>query len=213
MDDLVFPLLLGLDVQSLTMSLVNIASPPGGEGALADSIEAALRTLAHLEVSRAGDTVIARTTAGHDKRVTVVGNLTTASSEEEPLAHVEMGKLFGPGASQAKGALAVTLKAAALGNYNSEVTFVYYAGGLADDLVQSDFVLLAEPTNSAVRGSAVGGGALDHPWAVELIRLTDVAPVADAAHDLAPVASLDIPAVAFGPGDPVRSRAVRRSSS
>ena len=35
MDDFVFPLLLALDVQSLTMSLVNIASPRGGEGALA----------------------------------------------------------------------------------------------------------------------------------------------------------------------------------
>src|ERR1700709_1370305 len=98
MDDFVFPLLLALDVQSLTMSLVNIASPRGGEGALADSIEAALRNLRHLEVERAGDTVIARTNAGHDARVIVAGRLDVAA-EEDPLAYVEMGKLFGPGAS------------------------------------------------------------------------------------------------------------------
>lgn len=209
MDNFVFPLMLGLDVQSLTMSLVNIASPCGGESALADSIEAALRNLAHLDVERADDTVIARAHAGHDERVIVAGRLDVAS-EEDPLAYVEMGKLFGPGASEAKGALAVTLKAAVMTSYSRDVTFIYYAGGpnaekpsalggLGEDLRKADFVLLAEPTNSAVRG-----GALDHPWAQRLIGLTDVAPVSDASAgpDLARLASLDVHAVAFGPGDP-----------
>jgi hypothetical protein len=206
MDDFVFPLLLALDVQSLTMSLVTLASARGREGALADSIEAALRNLTHLEVERAGDTVIAHTFAGHDERVIVAGRLDVAS-EDDPLAYVEMGQLFGAGASDAKGALATTLKAAAIGSYRRDVTFVYYAGGrdaaglsgLGDDLPHSDFVLLAEPTNSAVRGEA-----LDHPWAQQLIGLTDVAPIADAtvARDITRVGSLDVPAVAFGPGDP-----------
>jgi succinyl-diaminopimelate desuccinylase len=210
-DDFVFPLMLALDVQSLTMSLVNIASPRGRESALADSIEAALRPLPHLDVERVGDTVIARTDAGYDQRIIVAGHLDVASSDpdsqahEDPLAYVEMGKLFGPGASDAKGALAVTLTAAALGTYNCEVTFVYYAGGrnglsgLGDELLRSDLVLLAEPTNSAVRGPV-----LDHPWAQGLIGLTDVAAVMDAevAHDLPGLDSLDVPAVAFGPGDP-----------
>ncbi|MGX7681735.1 hypothetical protein ACSMXN_22870 [Jatrophihabitans sp. DSM 45814] len=207
MDDLVFPLVLALDVQSLTMSLVNIASPLGREGALADSIEAALRNLTHLEVERAGDAVIARTNAGHDERVIVAGHLDVAS-EEDPLAYVEMGKLVGPGASDAKGALAVTLKAAAMPSYSRDVTFIYYAGGqeaaglsgLGDELRESDFVLLAEPTNSAV--CSVSGGALDHPWAQRLIGLTDVAPVTDASVAHARYASLDVHAVAFGPGDP-----------
>jgi succinyl-diaminopimelate desuccinylase len=204
MDDFVFPLMLALDVSSLTMSLVNIASPLGFEGALADSVEAALRGLAHLHVQRSGDTVIARTNSGHSRRVVVAGHL-DAESEEDPLAYVEMGKLFGPGASDAKGALAVSLKAAALSDYRCDVTFVYYSDGqeglssFGDDLLQCDFALLAEPTNSAVRGDA-----LDHPLAHRLIELTDVAPVSGAgdAHGLARFASLDIPAVAFGPGDP-----------
>jgi acetylornithine deacetylase/succinyl-diaminopimelate desuccinylase-like protein len=206
MADFVFPLLLALDVQSLTMSLVNVPSPRGRESALADSIEAALHNLTHLEVERVGDTVVARTDAGHDRRVVIAGHLGVASEDEEPLAYVEMGKLFGPGASEAKGALAVTLKAAAVSNYSCDVTFIYYAGGrdtLPDDELRgSDFVLLAEPTNSAV--CSVNAGALEQPWAHGLIGLTEVPPVSDAsaADDLARFASLDVPAVAFGPGDP-----------
>jgi succinyl-diaminopimelate desuccinylase len=205
MDDFVFPLVLTLDVGSLTMSLVNIASPRGQESSLADSIEAALRNLAHLAVERTGDTVIARTNAGHDERVIIAGHLDVAS-EDDPLAYVEMGKLFGPGASDAKGALAVTLKAAALGSYSCDVTFIYYTGGWnpeelsgLDDVLRSDLVLLAGPTQSVVHGVA-----LDHPLVRRLIGLTEVAPVSKAggAHDLAPFASLDVPAVAFGPGDP-----------
>jgi succinyl-diaminopimelate desuccinylase len=96
MDDFVFPLMLALDVSSLTMSLVNIASPPGLEGALADSIETALRGLPHLEVERVGDTVIAATNAGHGERVVVAGQLTAGAAGADPLAYVEMGKLFGP---------------------------------------------------------------------------------------------------------------------
>ncbi len=200
MDDFVFPLMLALDVQSLTMSLVNMASPRGGEGNLADSIEAALRNVEHLTVERAGDSVIARTNAGHDQRVLIVGYLTTAGSEPDPLAYVEMGQLFGPGAADAKGALAVTLKAATIGSYSCDVTFVYHAGerdpeGLRDELGRADLVLLAEPTNSAVRSEAV-----DQPWVARLIGLTDVAPVI--GPDVTRFGTLNIPVVAFGPGDP-----------
>lgn len=205
MDDFAIPLLLELDVCSLTMSLVNIASASGGEGALADAIEAALRTVAHLDVDRIGDTVIARTDAGHDELVVVAGHLDTAPVEGEPLAYAELGDLFGPGAGDAKGALAMTLKAAVAGGYSRDVTFVFYAGGRdpdgggSVDLPQADFVVLAEPT-----GCAVGGGALDHPWARSLIDLTGIAPTHGLgdAHGLEAFASLGIPAVAFGPGDP-----------
>jgi acetylornithine deacetylase/succinyl-diaminopimelate desuccinylase-like protein len=204
MDDFVFPLPLALDVQSLTMSLVNIASPRGGEGLLADSIEVALGSLSHLQVERAGDTVVARTATGQAERVVVAAGLTTASSEPEPLAYVEMGKLFGPGASAAKGSLAMTLKAAAVGRYRCEVTFVYYAdrpGGqwprpIADELRAADFVLDAAPTNGAVRG-----GGFDQPYARRLIELSEVAPVPGDGDSFA-LGSLGVPTVAFGPGDP-----------
>lgn len=189
------PLLLALDVQSLTMSLVSIASPAGREGALADSVEAALRPLGHLNVTRDGDTVIARTDGGHGRRVIVAGHLGVASPAAEPLARVETGRLYGPGASDAKGSLAVMLKAAAAGGYGSDVTFVFAAGELDAASLGGDVVLLAEPTGSAVRGEA-----LSHPRVERLIALTGVAPVRAVAGGHGGPAG--VPAVAFGPGDP-----------
>lgn len=201
------PLMLGLDVSSLTMSLINIASPEGAESALADSVEAALRALAHLDVERIDDTVVARTDAGHAERVMVAAHLGTAPVDEDPLAYVEMGRLFGPGAADAKGALAMSLRAAALGGYTRDVTFLFHTGvsptvahaASDDELRRADFALIAEPT-----GSVVVGDQLDHAEAKRLIALTDGEPSSDAGgvHGLARFASLGLPAVAFGPGDP-----------
>ena len=195
------PLLLGLDVSSLTMSLINIPSPRGAETPLADSIESALRAVAHLEVERTGDCVIARTDAGRPERVVVAGHLGTAASVADPMAYVEMGKLFGPGASDAKGALAVALKAAAAGGFARDVTFVFHADAQfapQAELDRADLLVVAAPTASAVVGAAA-----DDPLVRRLIELTDVAPTSSGeAYGLARLASLGAPAVAFGPGDP-----------
>lgn len=204
MDDFALPLMLELDVHSLTMSLINIASPAGGEGALADSIETALRPLPHLAVQRLGDSVIARTSTGRTERVVIAGHLHAAGCEGEPLAYGELGELFGPGASDAKGALAVLLKAAALtGGYRRDVTFAFYAGGeqglgdLDDEVLRADFALVAEPTNCAVIGSK-----RDQALGRSLIAFTEVETHEGTVHGLASFASLGIPALAFGPGDP-----------
>ena len=52
----------------LTRQLCDIDSVSGDEGPLADAIEAAVREAAHLDVTRVGDTVIARTDLGRDER-------------------------------------------------------------------------------------------------------------------------------------------------
>ncbi len=49
------------DGPALTAALVDIASVSGDEGPLADAIERALRRLPHLEVTRHGNTLVART--------------------------------------------------------------------------------------------------------------------------------------------------------
>ena len=51
------------DGPALTAALVDIASVSGDEGPLADAIERALRRLPHLEVTRHGNTLVARTGA------------------------------------------------------------------------------------------------------------------------------------------------------
>ena len=66
------------DIVELTAAIVDIESVSGNERALADAVEAALREHApHLEVLRDGDTVIARTHRGLDRRVLLAGHLDT----------------------------------------------------------------------------------------------------------------------------------------
>jgi succinyl-diaminopimelate desuccinylase len=68
---------LGVDVAQLTADLVDIYSVSGEERAIADAVEEALRGLAHLEVVRDGDALIARTSLGRSERVILAGHLDT----------------------------------------------------------------------------------------------------------------------------------------
>lgn len=170
MNEMSIPLPLSLDVVSLTMALVNTPSVSHTEGAIAGSVEAALGALQHLEVERFGNTVVARTDAGHAERVVVAGHLDTVPENDNLLAYVEMGKLYGLGACDMKGGVAVMLKLAALGSYGRDVTFVFYDceevasehNGLRKlaaerpDLLQADLAILMEPSNAGVEAGCQG---------------------------------------------------------
>ncbi|MCY0903446.1 succinyl-diaminopimelate desuccinylase [Arthrobacter sp. H14-L1] len=65
------------DIARLTADLIDIQSVSGGEGPLADAVEAALRVLPHLEVLRNGDSIMARTRLGRAERVILAGHLDT----------------------------------------------------------------------------------------------------------------------------------------
>ena len=62
---------LSLDAASLTAQLVDVRSVSGEEGPLADAIEATLRRVAHLQVDRDGDAVVARTALARSERVVI----------------------------------------------------------------------------------------------------------------------------------------------
>jgi len=68
---------LGADVVTLTEQLVNIESVSHHEESIADAVEAALRALPHLTVTRRGHTLVARTTLGLGERVVIAGHLDT----------------------------------------------------------------------------------------------------------------------------------------
>lgn len=212
MDDFVMPLPLPLDVVSLTMGLVNVESPSGGEGPLADSVEQALRTQAHLAVERLGSTVVARTDLGHAERVVVVGHLDTVAADDNLLAYVEMGRLYGLGACDTKGGLAVMLKSAALRGYGRDATFVFYDGAETDeptgldrlardrpDLLRGDLAVVVEPTDGRVEATDdVLGDAV-----AAFVALVGTEPLPALGRTAAlRLAELGVPALTFGPGDP-----------
>ncbi len=211
--DFVMPLPLPLDVVSLTMGLVNIGSVSGAEAALADSVEQALRTQPHLAVERLGDTVVARTDLGHPERVLLVGHLDTVPADGNELAYVEMGRLFGVGACDMKGGLAVALKSAALRSLGRDLTVVLYDGAeLADgddglarlarerpELLGADLAVVLEPTGARVesdRPEDPGVAAFAAGVGGEVRPATDRATVAR-------LVGLGVPALAYGPGDPL----------
>ncbi|HEX6418157.1 MAG TPA: succinyl-diaminopimelate desuccinylase [Acidimicrobiales bacterium] len=159
------------DLLARTAELVAIASPSHEESALADHVEARLRALGHLAVDRLGDNVVARTELGRPVRLVVAGHLDTVPADGNATPRVDGDVLWGLGAADMKGGLAVMLElAAAVPEPAVDVTWVFYAGeevaavhnGLRrllderPDLVAGDAALLGEPTAAALEVGCQG---------------------------------------------------------
>ncbi len=170
---------LGADVTSLTAALCDIESVSLDEALLADAVEAALRALGRLEVTRLGHTVVARTDLGRDERVVLAGHLDTVPLTTEP-ANLPTWRADGPagdtlwgrGSVDMKGGVAVMLRVAhELAEPSRDVTYVFYEGEEIDerfngllhvqqqrpDLIEdADFAVLLEPTDAVVEGGCKG---------------------------------------------------------
>ena len=165
------PIDLSADVVSLTRQLVDIESVSHHEGPIVDAVEAALRELDHLEVTRHGNTVVARTDLGRGERVVIAGHLDTVPVNDNLPARLKDGILHGLGTCDMKGGDAVMLKLAAdVVAPNRDLTFVLYDAEevesvhnglrkLAEsdpDLVRADFAILMEPSNASVEAGCQG---------------------------------------------------------
>ena len=73
---------LSADSVEITRAICDIPSVSGDEATLADLVEAALAGASHLEVIRDGDTIVARTNLGRDRRVVIAGHLDTVPINE-----------------------------------------------------------------------------------------------------------------------------------
>ncbi|CAN7273553.1 succinyl-diaminopimelate desuccinylase [Terrabacter sp. LjRoot27] len=164
---------LSADVTSLTAAICDIESVSQDEAALADAIESALRPLAHLEVVRDGDTVVARTSLGRSERVVLAGHIDTVpltAVPNLPTRRVD-GELWGRGTVDMKGGVGVMLRIAAqVPEPSRDLTFLFYEceeidgkyNGLArlaetsPDLLAGDFAVLLEPTDGAIEGGCKG---------------------------------------------------------
>lgn len=171
------PLDLRQDVAALAASLMDLESVSGNEGALADGVEHALQDLPHLEVTRNGDAIVARTSLGRAERVILAGHLdtvplpTTAGARGTVPSSWDGEVLYGRGATDMKGGVAVQLAiAATVTAPTKDVTFIFYdheevaaaKSGLGRlvrenrDLLDADFGILLEPTNGTVEGGCNG---------------------------------------------------------
>jgi succinyl-diaminopimelate desuccinylase len=169
------PLDLTATSTDLTRQLCDIESVSGNEKTIADEMEAALAGLDHLEIIRDGDTIVARTNLGRDRRVIIAGHIDTVPlngnlpTRYETIDGVEY--LWGRGTVDMKGGTAVQLKLAAeLVEPAIDVTWMWYdheevsnelngLGRLArhrPDLFVGDFAILGEPSNGVVEGGCNG---------------------------------------------------------
>ena len=159
------------DAVTLTEQLVNIESVSQNERRIADEVEAALRPLGHLTVSRHGNTVVARTDLGRGERVVIAGHLDTVPINDNLPARRDGALLHGLGTCDMKGGDAVMLRlAATVPEPNRDLTFIFYEAEEIDaefngltllsasnpDLMTADFAILMEPSNAVVEAGCQG---------------------------------------------------------
>ncbi|MEV5848151.1 succinyl-diaminopimelate desuccinylase [Streptomyces sp. NPDC051985] len=161
------------DVVDLTRALVDLPSESGAEAGIADAVEHALRGLGHLKVDRVGNTVVARTALGRDRRVLIAGHLDTVPAAGNLPSRLADGCVHGLGACDMKGGVAVALRlAATVPEPAADLTFVLYEceevegernglNHLAPELLAADLAILMEPSDAGVEAGCQGYLAAD----------------------------------------------------
>lgn len=159
------------DLLARTAALVDVASPSFEESALVDVLEQQFRSLGHLEVDRVGDNLVARTRLGRPLRVLLGGHSDTVPVNGNLPGRTEGDTLWGLGAADMKGGLAVMLALAERHTAPAvDVTWVVYAreevaavhSGLGElfevrpDLLAADVAVLGEPTDGEVEAGCQG---------------------------------------------------------
>lgn len=159
------------DLLSLTAELVGVPSESFHEAALVDMLEARLAALPHLGLDRVGDNLVARTQLGRDRRMLLAGHTDTVPANANAIPRIEGDTLWGLGAADMKGGLAVMLALAEVHRDPPvDLTFVFYAreevaaehSGLGQlvlgrpDLLHGDVAVLGEPTGGQVEAGCQG---------------------------------------------------------
>ncbi|HUA94450.1 MAG TPA: succinyl-diaminopimelate desuccinylase, partial [Acidimicrobiales bacterium] len=159
------------DLLALTAELVATPSVSHAEAALADRVESELRSCSWLDVVRVGDSVVGRTGLDRERRLLVAGHLDTVPPAGNEAPRPDGDVLWGLGAADMKGGLAVMLDLArTLDRPAVDVTWCFYAceevsradNGLEaiwraqPDLLQADAAILGEPTSAVVEAGCQG---------------------------------------------------------
>ena len=158
------------DLLALTAELVDIPSVSFGEAELVTHLEAELRAVPGLTVDRIGDNLVARTNLGRDHRLVLGGHTDTVPGDTSG-SRIEGDTLWGLGAADMKGGLAVMLELArTVIEPAVDVTWVFYAreevatihNGLrevfaeAPELLVGEVAILGEPTGGTIEAGCQG---------------------------------------------------------
>ncbi len=159
------------DLLEATAALVNIASESHQETEITDHLEARLRAVPGLDVTRIGNNVVARTMLGRAYRLILAGHSDTVPANGNSVARIEGDILHGLGSADMKSGLAVFLDIAeTIANPEIDLTFVFYEceevaarfNGLKKlleqqpDLLAGDAAILGEPTNAIIEAGCQG---------------------------------------------------------
>jgi succinyl-diaminopimelate desuccinylase len=167
---------MSIDLLGLTEELIAVPSVSRDETRLADIVEQRVSKHAPtLRVDRVGDNVVVRTDLGRERRVVMGGHLDTVPPNGNEVPTREGDTLYGLGAADMKGGLAVLLTlvdalAADPEKARFDVTlFFYEAEEIAEqhnglrrlfaerpDLVAGDVAVLLEPTGAWVEAGCQG---------------------------------------------------------
>ena len=158
------------DLLALTAELVDIPSVSFGEAELAAHLEAELRAVPGLTVDRIGDNLVARTDLGREHRLVLGGHTDTVPGDTSG-SRIDGDTLWGLGAADMKGGLAVMLELArTVVEPAVDVTWVFYAreevatihNGLrevfaeAPELLVGEVAILGEPTGGTIEAGCQG---------------------------------------------------------
>lgn len=159
------------DPVALTCQLIDIPSESFNEAVLADQVYRWLDACGHLHVHRVGNTVIARTNLGRSKRVVLAGHLDTVPANANLPHRIEGEKIFGLGACDMKGGVAVALSLAAhMREPKYDVTYLFYDCEEVDSIhnglkkladtdsttLACDFAVLLEPSDAVIEAGCQG---------------------------------------------------------
>lgn len=151
--------------------LCDVPSVSGDEAALADMVELALRDVAHLEVLRDGDAIVARSHLGRSRRVLLAGHLDTVPVVGNLPTWQQDDVVWGRGTVDMKGGVAVILRLAAhVPDPSVDLTLVLYdneevhaeRNGLGrlmrrhPQWLEAEFAILMEPTSAQIEGGCNG---------------------------------------------------------
>ena len=99
-------------IASITSELIKIPSPTGNEALLSQTIKTSLAEIGLSPIAEDGDTLVYQIEGMSDQYIGILGHLDTvpAISENQLEPDIKDGNLYGRGAVDMKGSLAIMLK-------------------------------------------------------------------------------------------------------